>query len=179
MLSRETPRELVEFAVGPVAGVDLGFAVDAVRDRTQSADLLVSQVSDQPGEPAGRHDGVVVQQDEDVAGRRGESLVVRLGEAEVFGVEEWADLRVLLGERAQVGGRGVRRAVVHGEDLEVCVVGVCQHALEGHAGEGEIVVRDDDDACARGRRVVVRHEGGDRPSQHGAQGRLGQLDGAA
>ena len=97
--------EIEHLPVGPVAAGDLGGAPAAVGGRPDEADGRILEVRRQPGQPAGGHDRVVVEQHQNVASGRRETLVAGAGEAQVQVVANQAHMAVAGREHLEVVAR--------------------------------------------------------------------------
>ena len=84
-------------------------------------------MSCQSREPSAGNDGVVVQEDEDLAGGGSQALIVSRPEPGVVVVQDHLDVRNRSGEPLELLDRAVGRRIVDHDQLVVRVVRVLEH----------------------------------------------------
>ncbi len=113
-----TTRKLLELTVGAIRHADFGLVAGAVRDRPDETDPFIAEMRDQPVQPAGDRNGVVVEKDDDVAARQCGATVRRFSKAGIGRRQIDSHSSVELRESAQVFLRAIGGRVVHDDDLE-------------------------------------------------------------
>src|SRR5207249_178462 len=108
-----------KIAIGAARDIHLCLISDAVCHRTDRADVLALQMTDETREPARWDERVVVEEDKDACATGRDSLVAGARKSEVLRVENRANPRSQRRKLFQVLDRAIARRVVDNNDLTI------------------------------------------------------------
>jgi len=131
-------------------------------------------VADEPRQPAGRDDGVVVEEHQHLARRQRKSLVVCGGKAAVGVIQDDPNAAVHRRKFGQVIPRPIGGAIVDDDELVFRRGGVGEQTRHTQLRKDEVVVGDDDDAGQRRLTSTCTDPHWDGQVARGADGGVGE-----